>query len=34
MKPTSIDAGIKETKDVVKVGLNFRFGGWGGPGGY
>ena len=30
---TFID-GIKETKHVVKAGLNFRFGGYGGPGGY
>jgi outer membrane immunogenic protein len=26
--------GIDETKHVVKAGLNFRFGGWGGPAGY
>jgi outer membrane immunogenic protein len=26
--------GIDETKSVVKAGLNFRFGGWGGPARY
>ena len=28
---TTFTEGIKETKSVVKAGLNFRFGGWGGP---
>ena len=32
--PTPFVFGIDETKSVVKAGLNFRFGGWGGPARY